>query len=180
MTECPVSGARAVSRSGGYGTASSPTSTSSGVRPITAEALVALLESGLDRVLLIDSRSFVDYNASHVLEAVNVNCSKLMKRRLQQDKVHIAELLQHSANNKLELQGDQEVVVYDLRSADPAGLSSDGFLSVLLAKLERSFPSVHLLAVARVVSTLCEGWLRGGRGPRERVESPCRHDITVT
>lgn len=71
------------------------------VQPIGAEALVALLEGKLDRVVLIDSRPFVDYNASHILEAVNVNCSKLMKRRLQQDKVQITELLQHSAKKKV-------------------------------------------------------------------------------
>lgn len=71
------------------------------VRLIGPEGLVALLEGGLDRVLLIDSRPFVDYNTSHILEAVNVNCSKLMKRRLQQDKVQIAELLQHSAKKKV-------------------------------------------------------------------------------
>ncbi|XP_064878130.1 uncharacterized protein LOC135573003 [Oncorhynchus nerka] len=70
------------------------------VRPIGAEGLVALLEGGLDSVLLIDSRPFVEYNSSHILEAVNVNCSKLMKRRLQQDKVQINELLQHSAKKK--------------------------------------------------------------------------------
>uniref|UniRef100_A0A8C8LV48 Dual specificity phosphatase 16 n=1 Tax=Oncorhynchus tshawytscha TaxID=74940 RepID=A0A8C8LV48_ONCTS len=52
-------------------------------------------------VLLIDSRPFVEYNSSHILEAVNVNCSKLMKRRLQQDKVQINELLQHSAKKKV-------------------------------------------------------------------------------
>lgn len=131
-------------------------------RPIGAEALVALLEGGLDRVVLIDSRSFVDYNASHILEAVNVNCSKLMKRRLQQDKVQIAELLQHSAKKKLELQGDQEVVVYDQSSSDPASLSSESFLSVLLLKLERSFPSVHLLSggfsgFSHLFPGLCEG-----------------------
>lgn len=71
------------------------------VQPIGAEALVALLEAGLERVVLIDSRPFVDYNASHILEAVNVNCSKLMKRRLQQDKVQIHEVLQHSARKKV-------------------------------------------------------------------------------
>ncbi|XP_035809913.1 dual specificity protein phosphatase 16 isoform X2 [Amphiprion ocellaris] len=71
------------------------------VRPIGAEALVALLEGGLDRVVLIDSRPFVDFNSAHILEAVNVNCSKLMKRRLQQDKVQISELLQHSAKKKV-------------------------------------------------------------------------------
>ncbi|KAM7367436.1 hypothetical protein PAMP_015338 [Pampus punctatissimus] len=132
------------------------------VRPIGAETLVALLEGGLDRVVLIDSRPFVDYNTSHILEAVNVNCSKLMKRRLQQDKVQIAELLQHSAKKKLDLQGDQEVVVYDQSSADPAALSSDSFLSVLLVKLERSFPSVHLLSggfceFSHLFPGLCEG-----------------------
>nr|XP_046235212.1 dual specificity protein phosphatase 16 [Scatophagus argus] len=132
------------------------------VRPIGPEALVALLEGGLDRVVLIDSRPFVDYNASHILEAVNVNCSKLMKRRLQQDKVQIAELLQHSAKKKLELQDDQEVVVYDQSSSDPAALGSDSFLSVLLVKLEKSFPSVHLLSggfseFSHLFPGLCEG-----------------------
>ncbi|KAM9846159.1 dual specificity protein phosphatase 16 [Aulostomus maculatus] len=132
------------------------------VRTIGPEALVALLEGGLDRVLLIDSRPFVDYNASHILEAVNVNCSKLMKRRLQQDKVQIAELLQHSAKKKLELQGDQEVVVYDQSSSDAASLGSDCFLKVLLLKLERNFPSVHLLSggfseFSHLFPGLCEG-----------------------
>ncbi|XP_076862495.1 dual specificity protein phosphatase 16 [Brachyhypopomus gauderio] len=131
------------------------------VRPIGPEGLVALLEGGLDRVLLIDSRPFVDYNSSHILEAVNVNCSKLMKRRLQQDKVQIAELLQHSAKKKLELQS-QEVVVYDQSSSDPSSLSAEAFLSVLLAKLERSFPCVHLLSggfveFSHLFPGLCEG-----------------------
>lgn len=71
------------------------------MRPIGADTLVALLEAGLDRVVLIDCRPFVDYNTSHILEAVNVNCSKLMKRRLQQDKVQITELLQHAAKRKV-------------------------------------------------------------------------------
>lgn len=132
------------------------------VRPIGAEALVALLEGGLDRVVLIDSRPFVDFNSAHILEAVNVNCSKLMKRRLQQDKVQIHELLQHSAKKKLELQVDQEVVVYDQNSSDPTALSSESFLSVLLVKLERSFPSVHLLSggfseFSHLFPGLCEG-----------------------
>lgn len=73
----------------------------SSVRSIVPEGLVALLEGGLDRVLLIDSRPFVEYNTCHILEAVNVNCSKLMKRRLQQDKIQITELLQHSAKKKV-------------------------------------------------------------------------------
>uniref|UniRef100_M3ZKI7 Dual specificity phosphatase 16 n=1 Tax=Xiphophorus maculatus TaxID=8083 RepID=M3ZKI7_XIPMA len=125
-------------------------------------ALVVLLEGGLDRVVLIDSRPFVDYNTSHILEALNVNGSKLMKRRLQQDKVQITELLQHCARSQVALQGDQEVVVYDQNSSDPAALGADSFLSVLLVKLERSFPSVHLLSggfceFSQLFPGLCEG-----------------------
>ncbi|XP_034019076.1 dual specificity protein phosphatase 16 isoform X2 [Thalassophryne amazonica] len=132
------------------------------VRLIRAEALVALLEGGLDRVLLIDSRPFVDYNVSHILEAVNVNCSKLMKRRLQQDKVQIGELLQHSAKKKLELQADRDVVVYDHSSSHLPGLSPESFLSILLAKLDQNFPSVHLLSggfaeFSHMFPGLCEG-----------------------
>ncbi|KAI7792203.1 putative dual specificity protein phosphatase 16, partial [Triplophysa rosa] len=133
----------------------------SSVRSIGPEGLVALLEGGLDRVLLIDSRPFVEYNTCHILEAVNVNCSKLMKRRLQQDKIQITDLLQHSAKRKLELQG-QEVVAYDQSSPDSASLSSEAFLSILLAKLEKRFPSVHLLSggfveFSHLFPGLCEG-----------------------
>lgn len=132
------------------------------VRPIGPEALVALLEGGLDQVVLIDSRPFVDYNSSHILEAVNVNCSKLMKRRLQQDKVQITELLQHSAKKGLEFRDNQEVVVYDQGSSDLADLSSDSFLCVLLVKLEKIFPSVNLLSggfseFSHLFPGLCEG-----------------------
>lgn len=130
-------------------------------RPIGPQALVALLEGRVERVLLIDCRPFVEFNSCHILEAVNINCSKLMKRRLQQDKIQISELLQHCAKRKLELQG-QEVVVYDQSSGDPASLSPDAFLSVLLVKLEKSFPSVHLLSggflqFSGLFPGLCEG-----------------------
>jgi hypothetical protein len=39
------------------------------------------------QVLIVDSRSFLEYNDLHIQGAVNVCCSKLVKRRLQQDKV---------------------------------------------------------------------------------------------
>lgn len=129
---------------------------------IVTESLVALLESGTEKVLLIDSRPFVEYNTSHILEAININCSKLMKRRLQQDKVLITELIQHSAKHKVDLDCSQKVVVYDQSSQDVASLSSDCFLTVLLGKLEKCFSSVHLLAggfaeFSRCFPGLCEG-----------------------
>ncbi|XP_062050823.1 dual specificity protein phosphatase 16 [Lepus europaeus] len=132
------------------------------VTQILTEKLVALLESGTEKVLLIDSRPFVEYNTSHILEAININCSKLMKRRLQQDKVLITELIQHSAKHKVDIDRSQKVVVYDQSSQDVAALSSDCFLTVLLGKLEKSFNSVHLLAggfaeFSRCFPGLCEG-----------------------
>ncbi|KAL4660299.1 dual specificity protein phosphatase 16 [Arapaima gigas] len=135
---------------------------SRGVLPMEAEGLVALLEGALDQVLLIDSRPFVDYNTCHILEAVNINCSKLLKRRLLQDKVQITELIQHTAKKKLENLGGQVVVVYDQSSKDPRALPSEAFLTVLLAKLEQSFPSVHLLSggfaeFSHLFPGLCEG-----------------------
>ncbi|XP_050179422.1 dual specificity protein phosphatase 16 [Myiozetetes cayanensis] len=133
-----------------------------GTQPIAAEKLVALLESGTEKLLLIDSRPFVEYNTSHVLDAININCSKLMKRRLQQDKVLITELIQHSAKHKIEIDSKQEVVVYDQSSKDVTSLSSDCFLTVLLGKLEKNFSSVYLLSggFAEFSSSfpgLCEG-----------------------
>ncbi|XP_024588917.1 dual specificity protein phosphatase 16 [Neophocaena asiaeorientalis asiaeorientalis] len=129
---------------------------------IVTERLVALLESGTEKVLLIDSRPFVEYNTSHILEAININCSKLMRRRLQQDKVLITELIQHSAKHKVDVDCSQKVVVYDQSSQDVASLASDCFLTVLLGKLEKSFSSVHLLAggfaeFSRCFPGLCEG-----------------------
>ncbi len=45
------------------------------------------LVSLIAQVLIVDSRSFLEYNDLHIQGAVNVCCSKLVKRRLQQDKV---------------------------------------------------------------------------------------------
>ncbi|KAM3833512.1 dual specificity protein phosphatase 16 isoform 2-T3 [Vipera latastei] len=133
-----------------------------GAQLMTGQRLVTWLESSMEKLLLIDSRPFVEYNMSHILEAINVNCSKLMKRRLQQDKVLITELIQHSAKQKVEIDGKQEVVVYDQNSADLATVPSDSFLSLLLRKLEESFSSVHLLAggfaeFSNCFPGLCEG-----------------------
>jgi len=36
---------------------------------------------------VIDCRSFLEYNDNHIVGAVNICCSKLIKRRLQQEKV---------------------------------------------------------------------------------------------
>ncbi|KAJ8406511.1 hypothetical protein AAFF_G00300850 [Aldrovandia affinis] len=110
-----------------------------------AQRLAALLQRGAGRALVIDSRTFSEYNAAHVLGSVNVCCSKLLKRRLQQDKVSVTELLQPNGKAKVNLCRKQEVVVYDQGTKDASLLSKDSFVCILLGKLEDSFHQVSLL-----------------------------------
>ncbi|GAA6233766.1 dual specificity protein phosphatase 8-like [Lates japonicus] len=112
--------------------------------------LASLIQRGTGRLLVIDSRTFSEYNASHVQGAVNVCCSKLVKRRLQQDKVSVTELLQPNGKVKVELGRKQEVVVYDQSSKEAGHLSKDGFVHILMGKLEGTFHKVSLLTGTRV------------------------------
>ncbi|XP_061826012.1 dual specificity protein phosphatase 8 isoform X1 [Nerophis lumbriciformis] len=124
--------------------------------------LASLIQRGTGRLLVIDSRTFSEYNASHVQGAVNVCCSKLVKRRLQQDKVSVTELLQPNGKIKVELGRKQEVVVYDQSSKEASHLSKDGFVHILMGKLEGTFHKVSLLtggfaAFSSCFPGLCEG-----------------------
>ncbi|KAK1788580.1 hypothetical protein P4O66_002658 [Electrophorus voltai] len=151
--------------------------------------LAGLLQRGAGRLLVIDSRTFSEYNASHVHGAVNVCCSKLVKRRLQQDKVSVIELLQPNGKVKVMVRSDgqgeaetaawlrldfvltlriaecyvtsmrlmsakvdltrrQEVVVYDQSTKDVSQLSKEGFVHILLSKLDGTFHKVSLLTAA--------------------------------
>uniref|UniRef100_A0A8C9Q3B7 Protein-serine/threonine phosphatase n=1 Tax=Spermophilus dauricus TaxID=99837 RepID=A0A8C9Q3B7_SPEDA len=106
-----------------------------------AKKLASLLRGGPGGPLVIDSRSFVEYNSWHVLSSVNICCSKLVKRRLQQGKVTIAELIQPA----VEATEPQDVVVYDQSTRDASVLAADSFLSILLSKLDGCFDSVDLM-----------------------------------
>ncbi|XP_069752434.1 dual specificity protein phosphatase 8-like isoform X2 [Narcine bancroftii] len=129
---------------------------------IDSQKLANLLQNGMEGTLVIDSRSFVEYNASHVLNSVNICCSKLVKRRLQQDKFSITELIQPSCKMKIDVEATQEVVLYDQCTRDLSKLAADSFTSVLLGKLESYFHHVSLLsggfsAFSSCFPGLCEG-----------------------
>ncbi|KAK3098781.1 hypothetical protein FSP39_023058 [Pinctada imbricata] len=109
------------------------------------DILVTLLRTSLDKILLIDSRSFLEYNTSRIQQSVNLCCSKLVKKKLQQDKVHISELLTQTCHIDIEEYSD--VIVYDQCTDNPQYLSQDNFLLILLKKLAScsTFKSVTLL-----------------------------------
>uniref|UniRef100_A0A8C7AVN7 protein-tyrosine-phosphatase n=1 Tax=Neovison vison TaxID=452646 RepID=A0A8C7AVN7_NEOVI len=127
-----------------------------------AKKLASLLRGGPGGPLVIDSRSFVEYNSCHVLSSVNICCSKLVKRRLQQGKVTIAELIQPGAWPTVGACNPQDVVVYDQSTRDASVLAADSFLSILLSKLDGCFDSVAILTggfatFSSCFPGLCEG-----------------------
>ncbi|XP_070542560.1 uncharacterized protein [Ptychodera flava] len=113
------------------------------LKMLQADKLAELLQSSMDKILVIDSRSFLEYNTCHVHNSVNVGSSKLIKRRLQQDKVTIRELLASSC--KVDADDNCEVIVYDQCTKNVSGIQAENFLSVLLNKLSGTFRSVSLL-----------------------------------
>ncbi|XP_037581938.1 dual specificity protein phosphatase 8 [Dermacentor silvarum] len=139
---------------------------------VGAAQLAGQLRTDPARVLVIDSRPFLEFNTCHIRDAVNVCCSKIIKRRLQHDKVSVCELLPSDGRQ----QRVEQVVVYDQGSwSVPSG--EDSFLAVLLAKLARAFPGrVALLAGGLLEFSsrhrvLCEDG--GSRGPLTSLSQPC-------
>ncbi|KAH7938998.1 hypothetical protein HPB52_004115 [Rhipicephalus sanguineus] len=53
---------------------------------VGAAQLAGRLRTDPAQVLVIDSRPFLEFNTCHIRDAVNVCCSKIIKRRLQHDK----------------------------------------------------------------------------------------------
>lgn len=111
---------------------------------LQVDQLAEVLRKGTHKLLLIDSRPFLEYNTCHITSATNICSSKIVKRRLQQDKVTVRELLVHFCEPSLD--ESWEVVVYDQGSWQPPGQRGDTFLGVLVQKLLLSFRSVALLA----------------------------------
>ncbi|XP_004717266.2 dual specificity protein phosphatase 8, partial [Echinops telfairi] len=127
-----------------------------------AKKLASLLRGGPGGPLVIDSRSFVEYNSWHVLSSINICCSKLVRRRLLQGKVTIAELVQPASRSQVESAEPQDVVVYDQSTHDASVLAADSFLSLLLSKLDGCFDSVAILTggfatFSSCFPGLCEG-----------------------
>lgn len=58
---------------------------------------------------------------------------------------------------QLDLHAGRDVVVYDQNWCEPAQLSPESFVGVVLLKLERSFSSVHLLSGGSRSASLLPG-----------------------
>lgn len=109
-----------------------------------ADCLTKCTDSSVYHIL-IDTRSFIEYNSCHIQEAVNVCCSKIIKRRLQNDKTTVRELL-NNVNNGTDLDKASLIVVYDQGSPNVSSLADDGCLKVLWTKLISTFSNVRFLS----------------------------------
>ncbi|GAB6018549.1 hypothetical protein CHUAL_000244 [Chamberlinius hualienensis] len=110
---------------------------------VEPDRLAEIVNSGMEKMLVIDSRSFLEYNTCHVMNSVNVVCSKIIKRRLQQDKISVKDFLVNTC--RVEADETFEVFVYDQGTNNVTELSPDCFVYILLNKLAGVFSSVSLL-----------------------------------
>ncbi|XP_018024075.1 serine-rich adhesin for platelets [Hyalella azteca] len=99
------------------------------------------------QVLVVDSRTFCEYNTSHVVGAVNVWSSKIRKKRLQQNSMSVRDYVASACEGRAcgPCGPWGEVVVYDLSAPSLAAVPHDSFLYVLLDKLASSYRHVQLL-----------------------------------
>lgn len=110
---------------------------------VDPDRLAEIVTSGMEKMLVIDSRSFLEYNTCHVMHSVNVVCSKIIKRRLQQDKISVKDFLINTC--RVEADESFEVFVYDQGTNNVSELSPDCFVYILLNKLAGVFRAVSLI-----------------------------------
>lgn len=109
---------------------------------INPQQLAECMIGQLHKLLIIDSRSFLEYNDGHVIQSINIGCSKLIKRRLISNKVTIHELIKGTMEDALE---SDKIIVYDQGTLDTESLSQDNFMCVVLNKLVHGFKDVFFL-----------------------------------
>lgn len=139
---------------------------------INCHQVAALVRDCVEKAFVIDSRSFLEFNLCHILHSFNVCCSKIVKRRLEQGKISVKELLV----NQLQSDDSNHVIVYDQSTHDLASISKDTFLWVFLKKLKENFKNVYLveggfLLFKALHPSLCEDKTR--KCPLTAISQPC-------
>ena len=102
---------------------------------VSAEQLARWLESRqMDRemcedMLIVDTRGLAQFNAGHVRDCVHVCGNKLVKRRLQQGKISVEELLgdRASIGSVAVLYGDVEDEFTELLATKMKGLFTETY-----------------------------------------------------
>ncbi|XP_067950738.1 dual specificity protein phosphatase 16-like isoform X2 [Watersipora subatra] len=111
---------------------------------IDADEMADLIRNQCDeKVLLIDCRSFIEFNQSNVVNSINVCCNKIVKRRLQQNKLKIEEFL--SSTCHIEIDDGYMIILYDNTTTDASCLPDDNIVTILGSKCSKAFSRVRVL-----------------------------------
>ncbi|XP_022915195.1 dual specificity protein phosphatase 10 [Onthophagus taurus] len=110
------------------------------VGTIDADDLRRKLETsrtGLRDFLLVDCRAFFSYNVSHIIGAININCSdRFNRRRLQQGKVTLGDLAVTREGKELfKKRTLKEVIIYDDSTSDLERINATHPLLLVLTSL---------------------------------------------
>lgn len=87
--------------------------------------------------IVLDCRAFISYNMSHIVGAINVNCSdRFNRRRLQQGKASLADLATtREGKELLKKRTYREVIVYDDNTCDKERVNATHPLMLVLTAL---------------------------------------------
>jgi predicted protein tyrosine phosphatase len=106
---------------------------------ISGNELVSLMNN-CESVLLLDCRSFMDFNSNHIVNAVNVNCSnRITKKRLSDGKISIEEAISGQEGKELyrRLSSKATLVVYDDNCNELSGLPDCHTVKVVINCLSK-------------------------------------------
>ncbi|KAM8926961.1 dual specificity protein phosphatase 8-like [Pelodytes ibericus] len=142
---------------------------------IQAQKLAGILREDSDGVLVIDCRSFSEYNHLHVVGSVNLCGSKLARKRLMK------ELLVLPRHPKIDPSYEKQVVVYDQGNHE---ILAGHFVSLVVGKLEKKYSSVSLLEggfaeFSSQFPNLCEGRTTSNI-LQTSISQPCLSTSTVS
>ncbi|CAH1261533.1 dual specificity protein phosphatase 10-like [Branchiostoma lanceolatum] len=117
-------------------TASNPNLLDS-VRTIGPEELAQRLAGMQKQPIMLDCRSFIDYNLNHIDGALNVSCSdRFSKKRLQQGKASLADLVPNKEGRDILMNRlSREIIVYDESTSEPEQIQPSQPLHVVLDSL---------------------------------------------
>ncbi|XP_065655413.1 dual specificity protein phosphatase 10 [Hydra vulgaris] len=97
-------------------------------------------------VMLLDCRSFLAYNFKHISGALNVNCTGLVKKRLQQGKATLVDMVTSEYGKEFLKSGKwAKAVVYDDCTTELEKLPSSHPLKIVLVLLHKQGKEAFLL-----------------------------------
>jgi len=94
---------------------------------------------------LLDCRPVLAYNSCHISGAVNVNFTRMIKKRFIAGKMELADLFSQEGKEKFKTCLDWPTVVYDDCTAELRGLPSSTNILLVLSGLEKMGKCPYLL-----------------------------------